>query len=200
MCPDSFRTAVGQHDLYGVWWSVRPDSSAILYAAVSDDSGATWHPPLKVDTADVSSRGCRRPAPSIAAVADTVHIAYSMVAKEGTGVFFAHSMERGTIFHSPVAVEYGDRLVATAVAGDGSEVAVAYEEPNGSVAEVHVALSHTLGHIFDSRTTASRSSDEAVAPLVGLAGRRVAVSWLDRRRLAADSSASQRLVRVGTIQ
>lgn len=199
-CPTSFRAAMGAHDLYGVWWSVRRDSSAVLYAAVSDDSGATWRAPIAVDTADVSSRGCRRPPPSIAAVADTVHIAYSMTAKEGTGIFFAHSMERGRIFHSPVAIEYGDRLVATAVAGDGSEVAVAYEEPNGTRAEVDVALSRTLGHIFDTRTAASRTSDEAVAPLVAIAGRRVAVSWLERKGLASDSTVSGRMVRVGSMR
>lgn len=200
VCPDSFRAARGAHDLFAAWWSVRSDSSAVLYAAVSEDSGATWRARIAVDTADISSRGCRRPAPSIAAVADTVHIAYSMVAKEGTGVFFAHSMERGRMFHAPVAVEYGDRLAATAIAGDGSMVAVAFEQPSGRRAEVDVALSRTLGHIFDARIAASRSDDEAVDPLVAISGRHIAVSWVERGAGTADSSSGTRMVRVGTLR
>jgi len=45
---------------------VRPDSSAVLYAASSPDGGSTWSPRVRVDTADVNTTGCNRPAPSIA--------------------------------------------------------------------------------------------------------------------------------------
>ena len=42
---------------------------------------------------------------------DDLHTAYSMIAPEGTGVFFAHFM--GSMLHSPVVVIYGERLVST---------------------------------------------------------------------------------------
>src|SRR5206468_3064688 len=42
LCRSSVRIARGSVHLYAAWWAVRPDSSAILYAAPSSDSGKTW--------------------------------------------------------------------------------------------------------------------------------------------------------------
>lgn len=195
LCTSSLRTARGDRHLYAAWWSVRRDSSAVLYSASSPDSGATWGKPVAVDTSDVSSRGCGRPPPSLATVGDDLHTAYSMVAPEGTGVFFAHFM--GSMLHSPVAVIYGERLVATAIAAAGDTVAVAYEEPNGSRQQVDVALSATQGHIFEWHTTASRDVDVASAPALAIAGKQLAVSWLTRG--PADSAATL-VVRVGRLR
>jgi len=195
LCRSSLRLARGSAHLYAAWWSVRPDSSAALYTAQSSDTGATWGTPVAVDTSDVSSAGCSRPAPSLATVGDDLHTAYSMVAPEGTGVFFAHFM--GSMLHSPVAVIYGERLVATAIAAEGDRVLVGYEEPNGTRKQVDVALSTTQGHIFDWHTTASRDIDAATSPAVALAGNTIAVSWETHR---VTDSTSTRVVRVGHIR
>lgn len=194
VCSSSVRAAWGTTRLRAVWWGVRADSSAVLYLAASPDSGHTWESPIAVDTADVSSAGCDRPAPSIAAEGDDLHIAYSMRASEGTGVFFAHFL--ATMLHSPVVVIYGDRLVPTAIAVDGDRVAVAYEDPNGKRRQVAVALSSTQGHIFEVHAVASRDVDVATDPLVAIADHRIAVSWLTRQ---APDSAATRVVRRGTI-
>jgi hypothetical protein len=195
LCRSSLRLVGGSSHLYAAWWSVRPDSSAVLYSAPSNDSGATWGTPVAVDTSDVSSFGCSRPAPSLATVGDDLQTAYSMVAPEGTGVFFAHFM--GSMLHSPVAVIYGERLVSTAIAADGDRVLVAYEEPNGTRKQVDVALSTTQGHLFDWHTTASRDIDAASSPAVALANNTIAVSWVTRR--PADSTGT-RVVRVGHLR
>jgi hypothetical protein len=163
--------------------------------STSPDSGRTWGTPVAVDTADVSSAGCGRPAPSIAASGDDVHIAYSMIASEGTGVFFAHQL--ASMVHSPVAVIYGDRLVPTAIAVDGDRVAVAYEDPNGKRRQVALALSTSQGHIFESHIVASRDVDVATDPAVALAGHRLAVSWMAQQ--SADSGAT-RIIRHGRIR
>lgn len=192
LCATSLRLVRGSSHLFAVWWSVRPDSSAALYSAQSQDSGKTWGKPVAVDTSDVSSRGCNRPPPALATVGDDLHTAYSMIAPEGTGVFFAHFM--GSMLHSPVAVIYGERLVATAIAAEGDRVVVAYEEPNGSRKQVDVAMSTTQGHLFDWHATASRDIDAASAPSVALAGKTLAVSWVTRR---TTDTVGTRVVRVG---
>ena len=176
------------------WWSVRADSSAVLYVSASADSGKTWGTPTPVDTSDVSSTGCRRPPPSIVTVGDDVYVAYSMAAPEGTGVFFAHTMSG--MVHSPVPVIYGERLVATAIAADARHVVVAYEEPNGTRRQVDIAISQSQGHLFETHTTASRSVDNATLPAVALADSTLAISWLTR---AAADSAPTRVVRMGPI-
>ena len=195
LCHSSLRTVRGASRLYAVWWSVRPDSSASLEAAWSIDSGKTWGTPSPVDTSDVSSRGCSRPPPSITTAGDDLHIAYSMVAPEGTGVFFAHFM--GSMLHSPVAVIYGERLVGTAIAAQGDRVAVAYEEPNGTRRQVDVAFSVTQGHIFEWHAIASREIDFAAAPQVALNGSRLAVSWVTRRM---NDTTSAHVVREGRLK
>jgi hypothetical protein len=194
LCTTSLRTIPGSAHMYAAWWSVRPDSSSVLSIASSPDSGKSWAKGVAMDTTDVSSTGCNRPPPSVATVGDDLFVAYSMVAPEGRGVFFAHSM--GPMVHAPVAVIYGDRLVPTAIAAEGDNVAVAYEDPNGSRQQVAVAFSVTQGHIFSWHSTASRSVDVAATPAIALAGRELAVSWTTRR--SSDSTAT-RVVRVGRI-
>ena len=192
VCKPSFRTAMGSAALHAAWWVVRSDSSAGLYAAASTDSGKSWSAAVPVDTADRSTSGCTRPPPSLAIVGDDLQLAYSMMAPEGTGVFFAHFM--GSMLHSPVAVIYGDRLVATAIAAEGEAVAVAYEEPNGKRARVDVAFSSSQGHIFEWHETASRGVDVATLPAVALSGHDIAVAWSTRQ--PADT-VSSRVVRTG---
>jgi len=195
VCVNSLRTARGTRRFYGAWWAARHDSSAVLYTSVSPDQGRTWETPVPVDTLDVSSRGCDRPPPALATSGDDLHTAYSMVAPEGTGVFFAHFM--GSMLHSPVVVIYGERLVATAIAADGDRVAVAYEEPNGSRRQVDVSISLTQGHIFERHSVASRSIDAATDPSVALNGPYIAVGWMTRR---ATDTVGTRVIRTGRIR
>lgn len=195
VCPGSVRAASSPSQTRAVWWGLRADSSAVLYMAASPDSGKTWGSPVKVDTADTGVHACQRPAPTIAAVGDDLHIAYSMTASEGTGVFFAHFL--GSMVHSPVAVIYGDRIVPTAIAAEGNRVAVAYEQPSGSRHQVGLALSSSQGHIFETHTTASRDIDDATSPEVALAGNTIAISWRSPR---PGDSTTTTVIRIGHIR
>jgi hypothetical protein len=147
-----------------------------------------------VDTSDVSAAGCDRPAPGIAAWGTDVHIVYSLTSSEGTGIFFAHAMDRAGLFHYPVPIVYGSRLGAAAVAALGDTVVVAYDNLD-SPPRIALAISRTMGHIFEQRTPVSTGTGMAASPQVAIAGRTVAVSWL--QRAAADSTRVVRLIRVG---
>jgi hypothetical protein len=106
-------------------------------------------------------------------------------------------MDRGTMFHAPVAITYGERPSATALASSGDTVAVAYLDPNAAVPQLWLALSHTTGHIFESRTAVSSANLAASRPLVAISGRRVAVAWTETAR---GGGAAATLVRVGRMQ
>ena len=113
-CAGSLVAAPARGDTaFAAWWAPRADSSALLVVARSDDGGLNWRHPEVADSTDKGRTGCARPAPFIAA--DTtngyVHVVYFMVAAEGPGVFFTHSMGRGVMFHSPVPVVYGGTRV-----------------------------------------------------------------------------------------
>ncbi len=195
-CPGSFRvSAMSSTEIYGVWWSKREGGRAVLLASRSDDAGGTWSAPVPVDTTDRGAVGCARPAPAIAADGSSgyVHVAYFLNAVGGPGVFFAHSMERGELFHSPVPIMYGGRPSSTAVAAADSVVVVAFEDPNSERAQIALATSRTWGHIFTpERPEASSGTPEAEGPLIALRKQLVAVGWHGKDRTV--------VARVGTLK
>jgi hypothetical protein len=180
-CRATVRTAKDPRgDWYAAWWSVRADSSADVVVAASSD-GKTWSPAARADTADVGKTACRRTPPSIAADNGVVHIAYSMTAREGDGIFVTHSMDKVSMFHTPVAIVYGafdgDAAGRTAIAARGSTVAVAYEDPNSKPVRIGVALSTTMAHVFEWRGLVSPETGGAIDPSMTLISDTVAVSW-----------------------
>jgi hypothetical protein len=194
-CAQSVRVARDSlGDVYAVWWQLRSDSTADLVLAHSSD-GRTWDTPIRVDTLDAGRVGCRRVAPSIDAHGGSVHVAYSMAAREGPGIFASHSMDQGAMFHSPVAVVYGERIGGAAIAAKGDVVVVAYEDPNTEPRRISVALSRTMAHLFQSRMSVSPPGARARAPDVTLGNRRVAVTWLE-----GTEGDSLRMIRVGVIR
>lgn len=192
MCPGSLRSAADRITEFHAWLRLRPDSTVVVMASRWD--GATGTTPAIVDSLDVDKVGCSRPAPSIALSDDgSVHVAYSIKAPEGYGVFFGHSMNRAIDFHDPMIVVYGDRLSATSVAASGARVAIAYEDPSGSVRRIDVALSNTQGHTFGPREHASPDEMTANRPRVAIRDTVIALSF-------AGSDTTQRAVRVGYLR
>lgn len=192
LCHDSFVWAPGNGVVHGAWWSVRPDSTAILMVA-KESRTEGWSPPEPADTMDAGRTGCRRPPPSIAVSNGNVHLAYGMNAREGPGVFTVHWMQGMT--HAPVAVVYGERFGRTDIAARGDTVVVAYEDPNTEPRRIGLALSTTGSHLFQYRTLVSPPTGTASAPLVTLDSAGVLVAWTHKTRNAQD-----RMARRGTFR
>jgi hypothetical protein len=155
---------------------------------------------VPVDTTDVGVTGCRREPPAIAAdsASGYVHVAYALQATEGPGIFFSHSMDGGASFHSPVPILYGERLGRTSVSADGDLVVVGFEDPNSSIPRIGMAISHTMGHIFEDRILpVSDDHGSASAPRTAVRGRRVAVAWEQR---ATESAPAAMAVRAGMLR
>ena len=193
-CPGSLRiAALSPTEIYSAWWSRRDNGRAVLFSARSDNAGATWAATVPVDTTDRGTLSCARPAPSIAADSTSgyVHVTYFLNSPTGPGVFFAHSMDRGDLFHSPVPIMYGDRPSASAVTAADSLVIVAFEDPNSQRPQISLAMSRTWGHIFArERPAASTGTTTAERPLVALRASQVAVGWRNGSAVTA---------RVGTL-
>jgi len=178
-CIQSIRAAGDTLDLFRVWWSSREDSSVVLSLQRSRDRGRTWLPPRVIDSTDRGRRGCDRAAPATAFDPSSgyLYLVYFLEPPTGTGVFFAHSMDRAEMFHAPVPVVYGRRVSAAGVAGRGDSVVVVFEDPNSTQSRVGYALSHTSGHIFERRGQVTPDEEVATAPWVALKGNRITVSW-----------------------
>ena len=183
-CEELARYASGSDSgktMFTVWWAVRDDSSAALLSARSDDGGQSWGKPVTVDTLDRGTRGCARPAPSVAydPAGGYVHVVYYMEAPQGPGLFFSHSMDRGLTYHERVAIAYGERPVAASVAADHDTVAVAYVDPNSARGRIMLAASRTAGHIFEQKAIPVSGDGAAspAAPRVAVRGRAVTITW-----------------------
>jgi hypothetical protein len=203
VCPYSMVISRAGARVYAAWWHARPDSGANLLAAHTDDRGRTWSAPAAVDTTDQGTTGCRRSPPAIAAdpASGYVHLVYGMLAREGPGLFYAHSMDSGATFHAPVPIFYGERLGLADVAADGDHVAVAFEDPNSRTPRIGLAISRTMGHIFQPGDRVLPVSDEngvSTRPRVAVRGKRIAVAWI--RRAGSDSGAAVLAIRTGVLR
>jgi hypothetical protein len=178
-CPISIRTAGDTNELFRTWWSIRSDSTVILLLQRSADKGVRWDPATVVESRDVGRRGCQRPAPGIAydPASGYVYLVYFVEASDGAGVFFAHSMNKGGMFHSPVPVVYGSAPSVAAVAAHGDSVVVVFEDPNSTTPRIGIVLSHTTGHLFDQRGQVTPDDVAAVAPWIALNHGRITVWW-----------------------
>lgn len=183
-CIRSIRAAGDSADLFRVWWTARTDSSVLLSVQRSQDRGRTWLAPIVVDSTDRGRRGCDRPAPGtlFEPVSGYLYLVYFLEPPTGAGVFFAHSMDRAEMFHSPVPVLYGKRPSMASVTGRGDSVVVVFEDPNATQPQIGYALSHTNGHIFEKRGRVTPNEEIAVAPWVALEGKTVTVWWKSRDR------------------
>jgi len=201
VCEGSVRVAAdGEGGVFAAWWAPREDSNAVLVVARRAVTSSGWTAPVVADARDQGKAGCRRPPPGIAADAARgyVHLAYYLDAPTGAGVYGGHSMESGTYFHGPVAIVYGDRPVAAAIATSGDLAAVAYEDPNSARSRIAVAISLTAGHLYERRVEASPSSMRATNPRVAVNGRRIAVAW-SAEQWEQGAQGSRAMLRVGTI-
>ena len=198
-CAGSLRLARSGGRVFAVWWSPRSDSSATLASAHTSDGGATWSTVVPVDTTDHGTTGCTRAPAAIAAdsASGYVHVSYGMVAAEGPGVFFSHSMDGGASFHAPVPIVYGERVGRTSVAATADFVIVAFEDPNSRTPQVGLALSRTMGHIFEDRVLpVSDDNGVATQPLVAVQQHHITIAW--QERAARNGGAILRL-RSGTL-
>jgi len=178
-CIASIRTASGVGELFRAWWSSKRDSSVVLWLQRSEDQGRNWQTPVEVETRDRGGRSCNRPAPAIFydPVSGYVHLVYFIEASDGAGVFFAHSMDKGGMFHSPVPVVYGNSPSVANVAAHGDNVVVVFEDPNSTTSRIGIVLSHATGHLFDQRGQVTPDDVQAIAPWVTLDGNRIRVWW-----------------------
>jgi hypothetical protein len=199
-CAASLRVSTSDGSSFATWWQVRPDSSGVLLVSRSMHGGP-WQQPVVADSTDISTRGCGRPAPAIAADARSgyVHIAYFVEQPSGAGVFFAHSMDSAATFHAPVPIVFGNNPSRVSIDAEGDRVIVAFEEPNARQPLVGISLSRTMGHIFELRTQASSLNGRARQPVVRLAGDSIGLWWSEYSPNPA-VSATRPTYRAGYIQ
>ncbi len=177
-CAGSFRIATDGTSAFAAWWKARPDSSAVLMASRSLRDHA-WSEPVIADSTDHGTRGCGRPPVAIAADRRSgyVHLAYYLEPASGGGVFFAHSMDSGATFHAAVPIVYGANPSRTSVSSHGDRVVVAYEDPNSRQPLVGLALSQSMGHIFDNGILVTSDNGRARQPVVRVDGDSIRLWW-----------------------
>jgi hypothetical protein len=179
-CLRSVVSVNDQPEIFRAWWAMRSDSNAVLLMQSSPDGGRTWQRPVQVDDRDRGRRGCSLPPPAIAydSASKYIYLAYFLDAGDGAGVFFAHSMDDGRMFHSPVPVVFGNNPSRASVAARGDSVVVVFEDPNSTTPTLGIVLSHSTGHIFEQRGEVAPEDIRAFMPWVSLQNDRIGVWWM----------------------
>lgn len=198
-CPSSVVGAIAAGgERYAAGFVERGDGGVTLVVTRSGDGGASWTPPVAADDRDRGTRGCDRPPPSIAADSGNgyVHVAYYIEPREGAGVWYTHSMERGTIWHQTIGVLYGEEPAHTSVASDGETVLVSYEHPGSRGRRIGLAISRQTGHTFDERLRVVHASGTVRVPRVAVTNGLVALAW-SQRGARSDSTAMGTRLRMG---
>lgn len=177
-CPASFRVASSGAISYATFWRVNSDSSATLMVARAHSRGG-WEKAIVADSTDRSRRGCGRPAPAISvdSAKGYLHLAYFLEPDAGPGIFFAHSMDSAATFHAPVPIVFGRNPSRVSIASRGERVAIAYEDPNAEEPIIGVALSRTMGHLFEQRIEVTSSNGRARQPVIRLSGDSIRLWW-----------------------
>ena len=111
----------------------------------------------------------------------------STIGAAGSGIFFAHSMDSAATFHAPVPIVFGPNPSRVSVASHGERVVVAYEDPNAQQPVIGVALSKTMGHLFENRMQATTDNGRAMQPIVRVGADSIQLWW---RQYSADPSIS----------
>ena len=201
-CPGSLVTTRGRgSERYAAWFLSRFDSSVVLQVARSADGGTTWGTPVVADGRDHGRRGCSRPPPALLADSATayVHAAYFIEPIEGAGVWYTHSMERGTLWHETIGVLYGDEPAAASIASAGDTVLVAYEHPGSGGTRLGLAISRQAGHTFAERLRVVHANGTVREPRIAVRGKRIALAWREEpRSVGTTRSTARTRVRIGT--
>jgi hypothetical protein len=128
-----------------------------------------------------------------------VHAAYFIEPIEGAGVWYTHSMERGTLWHETIGVLYGDEPAAATIASAGDTVLVAYAKPGYGGTRLGDAIARQSGHTFAERLRVVRANGTVSEPRIAMRGNRSALAWREEpRSVGATRSAARTRVRTGT--
>jgi hypothetical protein len=193
-------TRARDREWYAASFLTRPDSSVMLVVSRSRDDGATWSEHVVADKRDRGRRGCSRPRPALHAdsASGYVHAAYFIEPDEGAGVWYTHSMERGTLWHETIGVLYGEEPASASIASAGDTVLIAYEHPGSGGARLGLAISRHAGHTFAERLRVVRVSGRARDPRIAYRRGRVALAWIEHG--PAPGAAARARVRTGKLR
>jgi hypothetical protein len=187
---------------YAAWFRPRADSSVVLDVARSTDDGASWSAPVTADDRDRGRRGCSRPRPALAAdsLSGYVHAAYFIEPRDGAGVWYTHSLERGKLWHQPIGVLYGAEPASASIASLGDTVLVAYEHPAARGTRLGLAISRQAGHSFAERLRVMRVNGSVRDPRIAFREGHVALAWTERHATTSGFSAVRTRLRLGTFR
>ena len=186
-CPNSLAVVqMSATEIHATWWQSDSSGQIQLAVARTSDAGANWSTQMIAHAQGRAGFPCSYPPPAVDADSATgyVHLAYFLQAKEGAGVWYTHSMDRGRSWHAATALIFGDAPARSSVASDGWLLAVAYEAPYEPSRQIWLALSPDAGHTFERGVSVTQGSMLAANPRVSLEDRSISVTWTERSQKA----------------
>jgi len=163
------------------WRHVYPGSVRDIVVARSNDQGATWSEPVRVQADDWKFDACPHAGPAIATDANgTLHVTW-WTGKEGSaGVYYARSTGGGKTFAPALALgvaKYSRPAHAQLALGANNRVIVAWDDGTKEIPRVVVRVSSDGGSHFADPAAVSDAGRAASFPVLSVSGDSLAIAW-----------------------
>ncbi|HEV8498190.1 MAG TPA: sialidase family protein [Gemmatimonadaceae bacterium] len=180
--------------LYMAWRHVYPGSVRDIVVARSNDQGATWSEPVRVQADDWKFDACPHAGPAIASDSNgTLHVTW-WTGKEGAaGVYYTQSTDGGKTFAPASALgvaQYSRPAHVQLALAPNDRIIVAWDDGTKEVPRVVVRVSSDGGHHFADATTVSAVGRAASFPVLGVSRDSLAIAWSEVSAEAATAAAN----------
>lgn len=198
--------------VYAAWRAVFAGNVREIVVARSNDRGATWSEPVRVQNDEWQVDACPHAGPALAVDSrNRLHVTWWSGKEGAAGVFYARSDDGGESFTrlAPLGTDQFSQPAHVQLAvGDSGIVAVAWDDGTLQTPRVALRLSRDGGEDFSPTRYVSVAGRAASFPVLALNGKRLTVAWTEQsadyaRTVAAerpnmkDPHASMGLERVG---
>jgi len=135
-------------------------------------------PPQRVTFENWEVEACPHHGPALSISGDVYHLAWFNHGTDRSGLFYAHSVDGGNTFSTPISVGNGTRQAGhAAVLSMGKNVYLAWKEFDGEVTTINAMRSHDSGITWGSVQTIADTRDVSDHPLLIANKEQVYLSW-----------------------
>jgi hypothetical protein len=182
--------------VYAAWRAVLPGNIREIVVARSNNRGANWSAPVRVQTDEWQVDACPHAGPALAVDSEQrLHVTW-WCGKEGAGgVFFARSDDGGKSFThvTPLGTEEFSQPAHVQLAvGDSGVVTVAWDDGTLQTPRIALRISRDGGDDFAPTRYISTEGRAASFPVLALNGKELTVAWTEQSADYARTVAAER--------
>ncbi|HET7623053.1 MAG TPA: sialidase family protein [Gemmatimonadaceae bacterium] len=182
--------------VYAAWRAVLPGNIREIVVARSNDRGATWSEPVRVQNDQWQVDACPHAGPALAVDSQQrLHVTWWSGKEGAAGVFYARSDDGGKSFTNTTPLgtdQFSQPAHVQLVVGDSGVVAVAWDDGTLQTPRIALRISRDHGSDFAPTRYVSAEGRAASFPVLALDGKKLTVAWTSQSADYARTVAAER--------